>query len=558
MPEEKLALRHTTLVQALHAAAKTTNGLTFLSRGEPEKVSYQELYASAANVSLKLQVSDVKPGDIIILILPTGPDLVIHFFACILLGAVPCIQASPRAHGSLEGGIEKICSVLDLLEPRLLVTTASEKDRWGDQLSRVEVRVPFLADNDSYPLNSYEAQAAQSDVVLVQATSGSTSLPKCIALTHFNVCSNCQQVKNHWDMSDNDRVVGWLPMFHDLGLLGQLLIPVYTAIDCVLMNPSTFLRRPKVWLSAISDYRGTMSPAPNFAFAMVASRVKKEEIIHLDLSCWRAAVCGAERINPQSLRNFYSLTKEVDFKKTSFVPAYGLAEATVCVTADKANVETMVDDPESTDSLMQLTKKKSDDQISSSGSVVPGTSVYILSDDGNELPEGESGRICIKGPSIMKGYIQPDGTYHLPLESGLLDTGDIGYMKQGLLFVAGRAKELIIIRGENYFPTDFEFATNEVAGCESSRVVALGIVDGTGQSEEVHLILEMSKMDKIDESKLKEAVSRHVAHRTGIMPARIEFVPKRTLPLTTSGKLQRNAFLKTYNDTRAEELEAIV
>lgn len=319
----------------------------------------------------------------------------------------------------------------------------------------------------------------------------------------------------------------------------------------MLIPPTKFIRRPAIWLRALSDYRGTQSPAPNFAYGLLLTKVKERALPSFDLSSWRSAICGAEPIDPEMLRAFCEKFRAAKLNPLAPSPAYGLAEASLCVTlsspseplqAERVAAKALYD----AQRAEPAASSEAGVWVCSCGRPVEGTQIEIRNEAHLPLPDGGVGQIWISGRSVMKGYFEDADHDEEALIDGWLNTGDVGYMRSGSLFVLGRDKELIIIRGQNYYPTDFERAAAEVEGITSGKVAAIGIYNQAIYSEELHLLCEVRMSQR--ESDLAEQVQAHVARETGIRPASVHLVSRGTIPRTTSGKLQRGMIKRRFQE----------
>ncbi|WP_157172032.1 AMP-binding protein, partial [Nocardia higoensis] len=378
-------------------------------------------------------------------------------------------------------------------------------------------------------------------------------------ITHANLAANCVQIGRAASMRPGETWVGWLPLHHDMGLIGGFLNPMYQGTDAVLMPPNRFLRRPADWLRAVHTYRGAFTAAPNFAYGYTAARVTDEELAGLDLSSWRFLFCGAEPIHPPTVQRFVDRFRAHGLPADALVPCYGMAEASLAVTVSRPHspvaydsisrhaltvdgiaVDVPADDP---DAL----------QIADCGEPVAGTEVRIVDTDGALCGDDVAGRIQFRGPSTTPGYYRLPEVTAQARDGDWWDTGDIGYLRAGRLRITGRQKDLIIIRGANHPPTDFEIAAESVPGVRPGGVAAVGSPDAQGGSEELHLVVESALPDSEYEP-LRRAVRVAVSKRTGILPAEVVVVPPRSIPKTTSGKVQRALTRQLFVEPVVREL----
>jgi fatty-acyl-CoA synthase len=546
-----------TLIDAFRAAAEQARpqkGYTFIESSQSEFVSFQQLWQQATTSAGALQQLGVERGDRVLLVLPTGAEFARLYLATLLSGAAPCVLFDPKGTQQEAIGAQRVREIGDHLGARLLITTEKHLPLWPPQDLSFEVVTPqALQQQEGAPWRP--VPVAGSDLALIQATSGSTETPKCVLLTHQNVLANLQQIGQRIRMHGEDVVVCWLPLFHDMGLIGCFLITLYWKLHGVFMSPYRFLRRPVEWLRTISHYGGTLSPAPNFAFALAARRISDKDLEGLDLSSWRSALCGAEPIDVRVLEEFVTRLAPNGFHPYALVPCYGMAEASLAVsmhhpgTAWRFEVISRQALVGQNRAVEVATSDAGALFISDCGPAMDGTRIEIRDPQGNRLADGEVGVIWIQGPSVTQGYHNlPERTAEL-IQDGWLNTGDMGYVRRGRIFVTGRAKDMIVVRGHNYLPTDFEWAAAEVSGVQEGRVVAFGVYDPASATEQIYMVVEQPR-DKFAEEgetlQWRDLIKTHVARKTGLLPAHVDVVPRNTIPRTTSGKVQRGLTRSLY------------
>ncbi len=547
--------RYTTLTEMLRAAAvhaPAAAGYTFLGDGGPVHLPYAALWDDAVALAGALQGRGVQHGDRIVLTLPTGPTFARLYLALQLCGAAPCVLP-PAGKGSAGApSRERIVDVARHLGAAAIIAGDGDREALADQGASSAVWAPAQIVARDAASWAPVAQRGE-DIAVIQATSGSTGVPKCVMLTQHNILSNLDQIGRRLRADQGgDVVVCWLPLFHDMGLIGCFLFSAYWRLRGVLMDPMRFLRDPANWLRAISDYRGTLSPAPNFAYALAAERAPAAALDGLDLASWRAAMCGAEPISAGVLRQFAARFAGCGFHPDALVPCYGLAEAALCVAMHRPG------EPLRTERISRralahrreaIPAAASDEDatiVCDCGLPVEGTHLRIATDDGSPLPEGRLGHVLVSGPSVMARYhALPEGT-GVALRDGWLWTGDLGYLRDGRFFVTGRAKDLIIIRGQNYPPSEFEWAAEEIPGVRPGRVAAFGAPDPDRGTEQLYVICEQPRDRDLDAEGLRRAIQAHIARRTGVWPAHVGLVPRNAIPRTTSGKVQRSLAKARY------------
>jgi fatty-acyl-CoA synthase len=364
-------------------------------------------------------------------------------------------------------------------------------------------------------------------------------------VTHANLAANSEAFMIHGLGKDSsvDKGVSWLPLFHDMGLIGFVIGPLFTDIPVVFLPTASFVRSPRVWLDTIHKHRGTITFAPNFAFALVAKRIKERDVSGLDLSCMRVTGCGAEPIQAKTLREFSAKLAPAGFDPKSFIPSYGMAESTLAVTFSRHGEGVHTDwvdakalqAREARPSVGPSGGGEGDSaEIVSCGYAFPGHQLKITDDDGRELGERQVGQIQTCGPSVASGYYEEPELTAESFKDGWLRTGDLGYLDQGRLYVCGRMKDIIIIRGRNFYPQDIEWVVSELPGVRRGNVVAFG-VEASGE-EQLVVCAEAFQADAVG---LADAIRQAITDQLGLTANRVEIVPQGTLPRTSSGKPQR-------------------
>jgi fatty-acyl-CoA synthase len=368
-------------------------------------------------------------------------------------------------------------------------------------------------------------------------------------LKHSNLGANVDSIvgPHGLNVHDGDVGVSWLPLFHDMGLIGVVMGSVHGGLPLVLMPPLLFLKRPSEWLRAIVKHRGTLSFAPNFAYELCVRRGLRGSNGKLDLSSWRVAGCGAEPIRAETLETFAEAFADSGFRASSFLPCYGLAEATLAATfhVGPLRVDTVRADELREGGRAVPCEAGSKDAVRfvSCGRPFPGHEVRIADEYGRPLPERSVGEIVLRGPSIMQGYYRDQQHSSQALRNGFLHTGDLGYVANGDLFVCGRKKDLIIVHGRNYHPQDLEWAAAEADGVRRGSVVAFGTADPNG-GERVVVVAE--SRGKSDQESLAAEIRRKVQEASGLHIHEVRVLPRGAIPKTTSGKLQRARLKARY------------
>jgi acyl-CoA synthetase (AMP-forming)/AMP-acid ligase II len=502
--------RHATLQSAIEQAARSRWGLSFLDAQERETgLSFASLYDRARRCAGALRDLGVGPGDRVAIVLPTGADFMDAFFGAVLAGAVPVPLYPPVRLGRMEEFHRRTARMLKACGARLVLSDARISRLLGVAIAEAR---PALGLHPVRHGRPFAAAARPEDVLLIQFSSGSTVDPKPVALTHANVLANVAAIETIVPADDAQAGVSWLPLYHDMGLIGCLLLAVYRPGPLTLIAPEAFLARPALWLRAISRKRATISVAPNFAYGLCVRRARDAELAGVDLSSWRFALNGAEPVAPAVLRRFSERFAPHGFDPRALMPVYGLSEASLAVTFTPAGRG-----PRSIASGSR--------ELASVGMPLPGFEVDI-----------REGRIFVRGPSVMRGYFGDPAATAAAVSDGWLDTGDLGFEHEGELFVAGRAKDVVILRGQNHAPQEFEDALDGAPGVRPGCAAAVGL--STPEGEELVLLVEAE--GNADAEQLRARVTE----RTGVRPHAMHLLAPGTLPRTSSGKLRRGEALR--------------
>jgi fatty-acyl-CoA synthase len=539
----------------LAQAAARACGVTFIGLREEEvHLSWAEILQRARRVAAALAARGVAPGDRVAIVLRTEPAFLDAFFGVLFAGAVPVPLYPPVRLGRLEEYLAGTARMVQVSGARLLLSGGAVRRLLGEVVARARPALGCLAvEGLERGTAELEQRVAPSDLALVQFSSGSTVAPKPVALTHGNVVAQTASLLAVLRPTPDDALVSWLPLYHDMGLIGGLLGAASYPGPCALLAPDHFLARPALWLRALSRHRGTISPAPSFAYAYAAERVKDEDLAGHDLSAWRVALDGAEPVAPAVLRRFAERFARFGFDARALTPVYGLSEAALAVTFTPPGRgwRARALDPAALASRGEVVDGSR--EVVSVGVPVPGVEVEVRGEDGNELPERRLGRIFARGASVMQGYLgQPEATARA-LPGGWLDTGDLGFVDGGELHVHGRAKDVVIVRGANHAPDELEAPLTTVPGLRPGCAVALGF-QPAGENEELLLLAERAAGgDPALDGGLAEAARRAVLERAGVRAHTVEILAPGTLPRTSSGKLRRAEALRRW---QAGELAA--
>jgi fatty-acyl-CoA synthase len=483
----------------------------------------------------------------VVLTLSEGDDFVLAFFGVIAAGAVPVPLYPPATMSRLDAYFANLARVIASSGAKLLITSRrSAPEGPASPLADIPtVRPEELAEA---PTAEVMVEVGPDDLAFLQFTSGSTSLPKGVMVTHRSLAANAQAIMFDGLAADpaRDKGVSWLPLYHDMGLIGFVIAPIFAEVPVVLLPTTSFVRRPSSWLDAVHRHRGTITFAPNFAFSLCVQGISEKQMAGWDLSCLRALGCGAEPIDAATLRAFLDKFESVGMKQQAILPAYGLAEATLAVTfGDLAEpLTTDVADPhELVRGRATPAQNGHSVEIVSCGRAFPHHRVEIVDEQGRSLPERNVGEIVVEGPSLAVGYFGDDSATRATFRQGRLFTGDLGYLVDGRLFVCGRKKDVIILRGRNYFPQDFERIISAVDGVRQAQVAVFTrsrTSHGTVRlADELLVAVAEVNNSQVAREPLRKAVVSAVYEQTGLKVDEVHFLRRGELPKTSSGKVRR-------------------
>ena len=544
-----------TLGQALDYAAQGVRGLNFHDpRGTLLRpYTFRELREEALAAARRLIAAGVAPRDRIALVAETGPEFAALFFGAVYAGAWPVPLPLPTSFGARESYIEQLGSQLQSADPSWLLYPAELGGMAGAAAEAAGVRgMPW---EDFAALPAPEAalpQADPNDVAYLQYSSGSTRFPHGVAVTHRGLLNNLAAHSHGMRIQEGDRCISWLPWYHDMGLVGCLLSPVANQVSTDYLKTEDFARRPLAWLDLISRNKGTsVSYSPTFGYDICARRVSSQTNVaeRFDLSRWRIAGNGADMIRPDVMQAFVDAFAEAGFDARSFLPSYGLAEATLAVSLMPPGEGIVVELVEETqlagDGKTYRDRPQRYRAIVNCGRPVRDMEVAIRDDDGQPMGERQIGKVFCRGPSVMIGYFRDDEATRACLSpEAWLDTGDMGYMSDGYLYIVGRAKDMIIINGRNHWPQDIEWAVEQLPGFKSGDIAAFAITTPAGE-ETPAVLVQCRTSDQDERGRLRDEIRERVRAITGITPV-VELVPPRTLPRTSSGKLSRTKARNLY------------
>ena len=537
-----------TLGEALDYAALGQRGLNFhdprgvLVRAYP----YRELREDALAAAFRLIAAGVKPKDRVALVAETSPEFAALFFGAVYAGAWPVPLPLPTSFGGRDSYIDQLKVQLDSAGPSHLFYPGELGAMAG-----AAAEAAGVAGQSWESFRELEGPvvelpgAVPDDIAYLQYSSGSTRFPHGVAVTHRGLLNNLAAHSHGMEVIETDRCISWLPLYHDMGLVGCLLSPMANQISTDYLKTEDFARRPLAWLDLITRNEGTTgSYAPTFGYDICARRVSSQTNVaeRFDLSRWRIAGNGADMIRPDVMQAFVDAFAPAGFSAKSFLPSYGLAEATLAVTimppGEGIVVELVEETTLSGDGKMHRDRPQRYRSIVNCGRPVRDMEVAIRDEDGQMLGNREIGKVYCRGPSVMVGYFRDEEATAACLDSdGWLDTGDMGYLSDGYLYIVGRAKDMIIINGKNHWPQDIEWAVEQLPGFKAGDIAAFSITTPGGE-ETPAVLVQCRTSDAEERARLRDIIRERVRAITG-MNCVIELVPPRTLPRTSSGKLSR-------------------
>ena len=535
-----------TLGGLLRRASESTRGVCFIDRWEKESFhSYQEIYRRASLAAGGLQAMGIRAGDRVAIILPTSVDFFEAFFGALLAGAVPVALYPPYRLGRLDEYHERTAAMLEKSGARLLLTLRGLGRLLGRTTKRATMELGLTAMEDLPRRAPAGGDPSADDLALLQFSSGTTEEPKPVRLSHRQILANVDAMRRTILKAYPEgprlthRAVSWLPLYHDMGLVGSVLTSVAHPSDLALIPPEYFVSRPAIWLRAISRHRATVSAAPNFAYGLCADRVRDEELEGVDLSSWCLALNGAEPVTPSVLRRFQERFRAYGLRREALTPVYGLSEAALAVTFSDPSrpARAHVFDRRALTEDGVAVAAPAGQELASLGKPLPGYEIRIANGSGEGVEPERLGRVFARGPSIAS-----EGT-----TNGWLDTGDTGFLLDGELYLYGREKDLIVLRGRNYAPQDIEHALEGVAHVRKGCVAALGIVPENGEREELVVLVERNRSSSpsVDSQLMREA-SRSIVDRIGVVPDVVRVLEAGTLPRTSNGKMRRSEAARQY------------
>jgi fatty-acyl-CoA synthase len=544
-----------TLGDALDYAAEGRRGLNFHdARGSLVRAyPYSELRTDALASAGRFLALGINPGDRIALVAETGPEFAACFFGAVYAGAWPVPLPLPTSFGGRESYVDQLSVQLKSSEPSLFLFPAELTDfsKGAAEKSGVIAR-DWESFADVEPASGELPRADADDICYLQYSSGSTRFPHGVAVTHRALLRNLHAHGIGLEIGQDDRCISWLPWYHDMGLVGCFLSPIAQQFSADYMRTEDFARRPLAWLDMITRNPGTsVSYSPTFGYDICSRRMSSQTRAEdrFDLSRWRIAGNGADMIRPDVMQSFVDCFAPAGFEASAFCPSYGLAEATLAVSlmppGEGIRLELVEENELSGCGPGAEDRPKRYRAVVNCGRPVTGMEIEIRDSDGKVLPDRGIGKVYVRGTSVMHSYFRDEESTSAVLsDDGWLDTGDMGYMSKGYIFIVGRAKDMIIINGRNHWPQDIEWAVEQLPGFKSGDIAAFAITGPSGE-ETPAVLVHCRVSDAKERGRLRDEIRERVRAITGITPV-VELVPPRTLPRTSSGKLSRTKARNLY------------
>jgi 1-acyl-sn-glycerol-3-phosphate acyltransferase len=529
--------------------------------GEPEELTYGDLLARSRAVAAGLARLGVGPGQSVGLMLPTGLEYFAAFFGAQRAGGVPVPLYPPARRSQIEDHLRRQARILETAGAEVLVTFSEVLPL--ARLLRAQLpglrRVVTVSELSLGNTAPPAVNVKEADLAFLQFTSGSTGNPKGVMLTHANLLANLRAIQAGADVRPDDVVVSWLPLYHDMGLIGCWMGSLYFGVPLVLMSPLTFLARPSRWLWAIHRHRATLSAAPNFAYELCVNKIPGEEIEGLDLSSWRMALNGAEPVSPEAMRRFIERFSRYGFNAGALAPVYGLAENSLALAFPPLGRPPRVDvvDRETFQRSGRAVPTPEDDpnalRFASCGFPLRDHEIRVVDDGGREVGERQEGRLEFKGPSATSGYFRdPEATAKLVRGPGgdWRDSGDRAYVAEGEVYITGRVKDIIIRAGRNLYPHELEGAVGEVPGVRKGCVAVFGSPDPATGTERLVVMAETRDRDEKSLETVRQAIQSVTVDLLGTPADVVALVPPHAVPKTSSGKIRRSSAREIYESGR--------
>ncbi len=543
-------------LKSLHARTSDRVALTLqFSNADDLPITVDQIMRGAYSRAMAMKGAGINPGEVVVLILQHGEDLIYSFWGAILHGAISSIMPFLTEKLSPERYRADLSALISVTQPAAIVTYSGFEAevrgalREGDSVREVIVsdKIETTSDLDFDTLAGF--QRKPEDIAILQHSSGTTGLQKGVALSHRAVFNQLDAYNKALDLNDNDVIVSWLPLYHDMGFIAGFIMPILSGIHLVLQSPFDWVRAPYKLMHAVTKYRGTLSWLPNFAYNFCAQKIRDRHLEGVDLSSWRAVTNCSEPVRWESHQAFYEKFKSYGLKYESLQTSYAMAENVFSVTQSRLGSEPAVleIDRESFMServaklVSEMNQTSSSMKMMSSGRPLENVKVKVLDEDHNELPERVIGELALQSNSMLTEYYHRDDATQQAFHNGWYLTGDYGFISDEEVYVSGRKKDMIIVGGKNVYPQDLESLTYEVPGVHAGRSVAFGIFDEEQGTEDVVIIAEVDSENPTEQQRIADAIRLHVTKNSAIALRYVKVVDPKWIVKTSSGKTARSA-----------------
>jgi acyl carrier protein len=541
----------------VHAHPQRPHVYLYGKGDEPEEITYATLLDGARTIAAGLRERALQPGQNVAIMLPTGRDYLYSFFGILLAGGVPVPIYPPARPAQIEDHLRRHAGILANARAVLLITVPEARPVARLLKAQVEKLLGVVTPRELATGKEFSGPPVRAqDIAFLQYTSGSTGQPKGVILTHANLLANIRAMGEAVRADSTDVFVSWLPLYHDMGLIGAWLGSLYYACPLVLMSPLAFLTSPRRWLWAIHNHRGTLSAAPNFAFELCLGKLEDSDIKGLDLGSLRLVFNGAEPVSPQTVRRFSKRFARYGFRPGAMAPVYGLAEAAVGLAFPPFGRGPLIDRIQREPFVSSGTAIPAEEQepraleFVACGQPLPGYQIRIVDPAGRELPERQEGRIEFRGPSVTSGYVRnPDATRRL-FNGEWLCSGDLGYVASGDVYLTSRSGDLIIRGGRNIYPYEVEEAVGNMPGIRMGCVAVFGSSDPRTGTERIIVLAESRETETATLDALQEQIRMVATDLMGMPPDEVVLAPPHTLLKTSSGKIRRAAVRELHEQGR--------
>ena len=540
-------------LRSLHSQTPNRVALTLqFSNTDDLCLSLDQLLHSANAYACAYAKSGIQPGEVVVLILQHGEDLVYSFWGAILHGAIPSIMPFLTEKLSPERYRADLSALIAVTQPAAIITypefevEVKSALKEGDSVREVIVtsQVDKNVSLDFDALKGFERRSEA--IVLLQHSSGTTGLQKGVALAHQAVFNQLDSYSKSLALNENDVVVSWLPLYHDMGLIAGFIMPILSGTPLVLMSPFDWVRAPYKLMQAVSKYRGTLTWLPNFAYNFCAQKIRERHLEGADLSSWRAIINCSEPVRWESHQAFYNKFKSYGLRYGALQTSYAMAENVFAVTQSPLGSEPVVVEIDREAFMSDRVAKRSIDggpvmKMMSSGRPLENVSLKVLDENRNEVAERVIGELALQSDCMLTGYYHREDATQKAIADGWYYTGDYGFVWDGDVFVSGRKKDMIIVGGKNVYPQDLEALTYEVPGVHAGRSVAFGMYNDEEGTEDVVIIAEVNSEDPAEQQRIADAIRGHVTRNSAIALRYVKTVDPKWILKTSSGKTARSA-----------------